>query len=140
MLDEVTITLVYSLVTISSSSFIGTGGDGKVATGPSGSSAPGGNCGAVFGGEGATGTTGLEKAAGGESTTDDAGAAGVVASLQMGPHVAKIKHEIFVDLHRAGHDKSVKKNCVLAQIYTKLWSIYELHNYIILIIILNIIT
>ena len=63
LLDEVTITLVYSLVTISSSSFIGTGGDGKVATGPSGSSAPGGNCGAVSGGEGATGTTGLENAA-----------------------------------------------------------------------------
>ena len=33
-----------------------------------------------------------------------------VASLQKGPHVAKIKNEIFVDLNRAGHDKSVKKN------------------------------
>ena len=33
----------------------------------------------------------------------------------------------------------LKKNSVLAQIFTKLWSIYELHNYIILIIILNII-
>ena len=36
-----------------------------------------------------------------------------VASLQKGPHVAKIKkntkNEIFVDLHRAGHDKSVEK-------------------------------
>ena len=50
------------------------------------------------------------------------------------------KIEIFVDLNRAGHDKSVeKKISVLAQIFTKLWSIYELHNYIILIIILNII-
>ena len=63
-----------------------------------------------------------------------------VASLQKGPHVAKIKNEIFDDLNRAGHDKSVeKKISVLAQIFTKLWSIYELHNYIILIIILNII-
>ena len=33
-----------------------------------------------------------------------------VASLQKGPHVAKIKIEIFLDLNRAGHDKSVKKN------------------------------
>ena len=32
-----------------------------------------------------------------------------------------------------------KKISVLAQIFTKLWSIYELHNFIILIIILNII-
>ena len=32
-----------------------------------------------------------------------------VASLQKGPHVAKIKNEIFLDLNRAGHDKSVKK-------------------------------
>ena len=64
-----------------------------------------------------------------------------VASLQKCPHVAKIENEIFVDLNRAGHDKSVeKKISVLAQIFTKLWSIYELHNYIILIIILNIIT
>ena len=63
-----------------------------------------------------------------------------VASLQKGPNVAKIKNEIFVDLYRAGHDKSVEKKFgVLAQIFTKLWSIYELHNYIILIIILNII-
>ena len=32
-----------------------------------------------------------------------------VASLQKGPHVAKIKKiEIFVDLNRAGHDKSVE--------------------------------
>ena len=46
----------------------------------------------------------------------------------------------FVDLNRAGHDKSVEKEInVLAQRFTKLWSIYELHNYIILIIILNII-
>ena len=50
------------------------------------------------------------------------------------------KIEIFVDLNRTGHDKSVeKKISVLAHIFTKLWSIYELHNYIILIIILNII-
>ena len=62
-----------------------------------------------------------------------------ITSLQKGPHVAKIKNEIFVDLNRASHDKSVEKNSVLAQIFTKLWSIYELHNYIILIIILNII-
>ena len=63
-----------------------------------------------------------------------------VASLQKGPHVAKIKIEVFVDLNRAGHDKSVeKKISVLAQIFTKLWSIYELYNYIILTIILNII-
>ena len=32
-----------------------------------------------------------------------------VASLQKGPHVAKIKNEIFVDLNKAGHDKSVEK-------------------------------
>ena len=52
----------------------------------------------------------------------------------------KLKVEIFIDLNRAGHDKSVeKKISVLAQIFTKLWSIYELYNYIILIIILNII-
>ena len=31
------------------------------------------------------------------------------ASLQKGPHVAKIKIEILVDLNRAGHDKSVEK-------------------------------
>ena len=50
------------------------------------------------------------------------------------------KNEIFVDLNRAGHNKSVKTIIsVLAQIFTKLWSIYELHNYKILIIILNII-
>ena len=41
------------------------------------------------------------------------------------------KIEIFLDLDRAGHDKSVKKKIgVLAQIFTKLWSIYELHNFI----------
>ena len=63
-----------------------------------------------------------------------------VASLQKGPHVAKIKNEIFVDMNRAGHDKSVEIFfSVLAQIFTKLWSIYEQHNYIILIIILDII-
>ena len=51
-----------------------------------------------------------------------------------------IKNEIFVDLIRVGHDKSVRKTIsLLAQIFTKLWSIYELHSYIILIIILNII-
>ena len=48
----------------------------------------------------------------------------------------KYKNEIFVDLNRAGYDKSVEKIVsVLAQVFTKLWSIYELHNYIILIII-----
>ena len=31
-----------------------------------------------------------------------------------------------------------KKISVLAQIFTKLWSIYELHNYIIIMIILQI--
>ena len=31
-----------------------------------------------------------------------------VASIQKGPHVAKIKNDIFVDLNRAGHDKSVE--------------------------------
>ena len=63
-----------------------------------------------------------------------------VASLQKGPHVTKMKNEIFVALNRAGHDKSVEFFfSVLAQIFTKLWSIYELHNYIILIIILSII-
>ena len=42
------------------------------------------------------------------------------------------KNEIFLDLNRAGHDKSVKKKIsVLAQqIFTKLRSIYELHNFI----------
>ena len=50
------------------------------------------------------------------------------------------KIEIFVDLNGAGHDKSVKKEIsLLAQIFTKLWSIYELHNNIILIIIIIII-
>ena len=52
----------------------------------------------------------------------------------------KLKNEIFVDLNRAGHDKYVRKKIsVLAQIFKKLWSMYELHNNIILIIILNII-
>ena len=50
----------------------------------------------------------------------------------------KNKIEIFVDLNRAGHDKSVKKINVQAQIFTKLWPIYELHNYINLIIIINV--
>ena len=50
------------------------------------------------------------------------------------------KIEIFVDFSGASHDKSVEEEIsVLAQIFTKLWSIYDLHNYIILIIILNII-
>ena len=44
------------------------------------------------------------------------------------PDVAK-KLTFFVDLNRAGHDKSVKKINVLAQIITKLWPIYELHNF-----------
>ena len=60
--------------------------------------------------------------------------------LTKGSTCRKKKEEIFVDLNRAGHDKSVeKKISVLAQIFTKLWSTYELHNYIILLIILNII-
>ena len=60
--------------------------------------------------------------------------------LTKGSTRRKIKNEIFVDLNRAGHDRSVeKKISVLAQIFTKLWSIGELHNYIILIINLNII-
>ena len=50
------------------------------------------------------------------------------------------KIEISVELNRAGHDKSVEKKInIVAQIFTKLWSIYELHHYIILIIIINII-
>ena len=50
------------------------------------------------------------------------------------------KNEMFVDLNRSGHNKSFEKKInVLAQIFKKLWLIYELHNYIILIIILNII-
>ena len=51
----------------------------------------------------------------------------------------KLKNEIFVDLNRAGHTNLLKEISVLAQIFTKLWSIYELHSYIILIIILNIV-
>ena len=63
----------------------------------------------------------------------------MLCGYQKGPQVAK-KTEIFVDLNRAGHDKSVENKInVLAQMFTKLWSIFELHNYIILIIILNII-
>ena len=50
-----------------------------------------------------------------------------------------MSQKFFVDLNRAGHNQSVKtKISVLAQIFTKLWSIYQLHNYIILIIILDI--
>ena len=50
------------------------------------------------------------------------------------------KKEIFVDLNRAGHDKSVKKNItVQAQIFMNLWPIYEFHNHIILITIINIV-
>ena len=41
----------------------------------------------------------------------------------------KTKIEIFVDLNRADHDKSLQKNSVLAQIFTKLGPIYELHNF-----------
>ena len=60
--------------------------------------------------------------------------------LTKGSTCRKKKEEIFVELNRAGHDKFVeKKISALAQIFTKLWPIYELHNYIILIIILNII-
>ena len=42
----------------------------------------------------------------------------------------KTKIEIFVDLNRTGHDKSVENFfSVLAQMFTKLWPIYELHNF-----------
>ena len=47
------------------------------------------------------------------------------------------KNKIFVDLIEQVMTNLLKKNSVLAQIFTKLWSIYELHNYIILIIILE---
>ena len=59
--------------------------------------------------------------------------------LTKGSGCRRKKIEIFVDHNRAGHDKSVKKISVLAQIFTKLWPIYELHNDTILIIIINII-
>ena len=49
------------------------------------------------------------------------------AFLQKGPDVTK-KCD-FVDLNRAGRDKSVKRISVLAQIFTKLWLIYELHYF-----------
>ena len=63
-----------------------------------------------------------------------------VASLQKGPHVAKNKKiKFLLILIEQVMTNLLKKNSVLAQIFTKLWSIYELHNYIILIIILNII-
>ena len=51
----------------------------------------------------------------------------------------KIKDETFVDLKEQVMANLLKKISVLAQIFTKLWWIYELHNYIILIFILNII-
>ena len=60
--------------------------------------------------------------------------------LTKGSTCRKIQKKIFVDLNRAGHDKSVENFfSVLAQIFMELWSIYELHNYIILIFLLNII-
>ena len=60
--------------------------------------------------------------------------------LTKGSGCRKKKIEIFGDLNRAGHDKFVKKKIgVLAQIFTKLRPIYELHNYKILIILINII-
>ena len=37
------------------------------------------------------------------------------------------KKYIFVDLNRAGHDKSVEKK--ISVLTMKLWSIYELHNF-----------
>ena len=46
------------------------------------------------------------------------------------------KNEIFLILIEQVMTNMLKKNSVLAQIFTKLWSIYELHNFI--IIILNI--
>ena len=60
-----------------------------------------------------------------------------VASLQKGPHVAIIKIEIFVDLNRAGHNKSVKKKLAFWHKYLRSYGRFT--NYIILIIILNII-
>ena len=62
-----------------------------------------------------------------------------VKHLYKGVRMSPSKIAIFADLNRAGHDKSVKEINVLAQIFTKLWAIYELHNYIILIVIINII-
>ena len=63
-----------------------------------------------------------------------------VAFLQKGPHVANIKKmRLLLILIEQVMTNLLKKNSVLAQIFTKLWSIYELHDYIILIIILNII-
>ena len=51
--------------------------------------------------------------------------------LTKGSGCRKKHIEICVDLNRAGHDKSVKKMNFLSQVFTKLWPIYELHNYII---------
>ena len=49
--------------------------------------------------------------------------------LTKGSTCRKNKNDIFVDLNRAGHDKSVEKKInVLAQIFTKL---YRFTNYII---------
>ena len=53
-----------------------------------------------------------------------------VASLQKGPHVAKIKIEIFLIFIEQVMTNLLKKISVLAQIFTKLWLIYELHNFI----------
>ena len=55
----------------------------------------------------------------------------IVASLQKGPHVAKIKKmRFFLILKEQVMTNLLKKISVLAQIFTKLWSIYELHNFI----------
>ena len=52
-----------------------------------------------------------------------------VSSLQKGPHVAKIINAIFVDLNRAGHDKSVGKK--LSFLHKYLRSYGRFTNYII---------
>ena len=54
-----------------------------------------------------------------------------VASLQKSPHVAKIKKlRYFLILIGQVMTNLLKKISVLAQIFMKLWSIYELHNFI----------
>ena len=62
-----------------------------------------------------------------------------VASLQKSLDVAKTKIEILLILIEQVMTNLLKKISVLAQIFTKLGANYELYNYIILIIIINII-
>ena len=52
-----------------------------------------------------------------------------VDSLQKGPHVAKIKNEIFIDLNRAGHDRSVEKKIAFWHKYLRSYGRFT--NYII---------